>query len=242
MTVKVRRHGHITRIKRVKTVPVLVLPHAVNQTSRRVGHGKATTVSGWLGTYTGVALAGQTVEILAAPNDGQNVFTPVATATTAANGGWTATISPGPSRLLEAPYAGGGDAQASLSGLVSEIVPAKVVLLRVYPRKVAWGQTVHIVGQLKGGYLPPGGALVRLRIGLGSTFVTYGVHEHVGGNGRFTTTYTFGLGDASVLRSYWFQIASLPIGDYPYAPANSRKLSVLVGGPPAARRHHAGSR
>jgi hypothetical protein len=73
---------------------------------------------------------------------------------------------------------------------------------------------------------------------LGSAYTTYGVHEHVSGNGRFTTTYTFGVGDASLLRSYWFQIASLPMGDYPYAPANSRKLSVLVGGHPAARRRH----
>ncbi len=201
-----------------------------------MGHGKATTVSGWLGTYTGVALAGQTVEILAAPNDGQDVFAPIATATTAANGGWTATVPPGPSRLLETVYGGGGNAEGSVSGLVSEIVPAKVVLLRVYPRKVAWGHTVHIVGQLKGGYLPQGGALVRLRIGLGRVFITYGVHEHVGGNGRFTTTYTFGLGDAALLRSYWFQIASLPMGDYPYAPAGSRRISVLVGGHPSSAR------
>lgn len=41
-----------------------------------------------------------------------------------------------------------------MSGLVSEVVPAKVDRLRIYPRKVAWGRTIHIVGQLKGGYLP----------------------------------------------------------------------------------------
>jgi hypothetical protein len=236
VSVTVRRHGHVARIKRVETVRVVLLPHVINQASLRVGHGKGTTVSGWLGTYTGVALGGQAVEILTAPSNGENVFTPTATATTAANGGWTATLPPGPSRLVEAEYGGAGNALGSLSGLVSEIVPAKVELLRIYPRQVAWGHTVHIVGELDGGYLPPGGALVRLRIGLGSEFVTYGVHEHVGGNGRFRTSYTFGVGDAAVLRSYWFQIASLPMGDYPYAPANSRKLSVLVGGHPSTGR------
>ena len=106
---------------------------------------------------------------------------------------------------------------------------------------MAWGHTIHIVGQLAGGYLPAGGALVRLRIGAGSAFTTYGVHEHVTGTGRFTTTYTFGAGDPAVYRKFWFQVASLPIGDYPYAPANSRKLSVLVGGHPTtghARHRH----
>ncbi len=221
---------------------MVLLPHVVGQTTRLVGHGKSTTVSGWLGTYNGVALGGQTIEVLTAPDDGQNTFTPAVTATTAPNGGWTARLPAGPSRLVEAEYAGGADAQASISSAVTEIVPAKVKLLKIYPRKVAWGQTIHIVGQLAGGYLPVGGALVRLRIGLGSAYTTYGVHEHVGGDGRFTTTYTFGVGEASVLRSYWFQIASLPMGDYPYAPANSRKLSVLVGGHPATQRRRNRSR
>lgn len=240
--VRVRRHGRIAWVKRVKRVRVVLLPHVVGQTTRLVGHGKSTTVSGWLGTYNGVALGGQTVEVLTAPDDGQNTFTPTVTATTASSGGWTAKLPAGPSRLVEAEYAGGADAQASISSAVTEIVPAKVKLLKIYPRKVAWAQAIHIVGQLAGGYLPVGGALVRLRIGLGSAYTTYGVHEHVGGDGRFTTTYTFGVGEASVLRSYWFQIASLPMGDYPYAPANSRKLSVLVGGHPATQRRRNRSR
>jgi hypothetical protein len=236
VSVKVRRHGRIARVKRVKLVRVVLLPHVVGQLTRRVRHGKTTTVSGWLGTYNGVALGGQTIEVLTAPDDQQDAFAPTATATTASNGSWTATLPAGPSRLVEAQYAGGGDAEGSTSGTITEIVPAKVKLLKIYPRQVAWGHTIHIAGQLTGGYLPAGGALVRLRIGLGSAHTTYGVHEHIGGDGHFTTTYTFGVGEPSVLRSYWFQIASLPMGDYPYAPANSRKLSVLVGGHPSARR------
>jgi hypothetical protein len=124
------------------------------------------------------------------------------------------------------------------SGQVTTIVPAELKLLRVSPRRVPWGGTVHIVAQLVGGYLPPGGALVRLRIGYGSAGLTYGIREHVSGDGRFTTTYTFGLGDPSVLQAFWFQIASLPMGNYPYAPAASRRVTVIVGGhpPPAGQR------
>ena len=204
--------------------------HALSVTVR---HGRATTVHGWLGTYTGAGLAGQTVTVLAAPKDGRRVFSPVASVRTATNGGWSARLPPGPSRLIEAAYAGGPNSESSVSGIAREIVPARIRLLRVTPRRVGWGHTVRIVGRLDGGHLPPGGALIRLRIGLGSAFTTYGVHEHVSGNGRFTTTYTFGVGDARIDRAYWFQIATLPMGDYPYAPASSRRVTVLVGGHPS---------
>ena len=140
-------------------------------------------------------------------------------ATTAANGGWSAQLPAGPSRLVEAYYAGAATFEPSVSAQVHAIVPAKVKLISVSPRRVAWGGTVRITGRLVGGYLPPGGALVRLRIGQGSSYQTYGVQEHVTGNGRFTTTYTFGAGHARSFQRFWFQIASLPMGDYPFAPA-----------------------
>ena len=124
---------------------------------------------------------------------------------------------------------------------------APMKLISVSPSRVAWGGTVRITGQLIGGYLPPGGALVRLRIGEGSSFRTYGVQEHVTGDGRFTTAYTFGAGYAGIFRSFWFQIATLPMGNYPFAPASSGRRSVLVGGhppppppPPHLHKRHRG--
>ena len=191
-----------------------------------------------MGTYDGTALAGQPVEVLTAPNNGQEAFTPAVWATTTANGGWSAQLPAGPSRLVEATYPGTANLEPSLSGQVTETVPAKVMLLSITPRKVPWGGTVRLRGELVGGYLPAGGALVRLRIGSGSSFTTYGVKEHVKGNGRFSTSYTFGLGDPARRQSFWFQIASLPIGNYPYSPAQSRRLTVRVGGQPRQHRRH----
>jgi hypothetical protein len=187
------------------------------------------TIHGLYTTGQGAPLQGQAVHIFAAPNNGTGAFAPITTVTTAVDGTWTATVPPGPSRIVRAITDGSATILPS-SGQVTTVVPAEVRLLEVWPRHVPWGGTVHLVGQLVGGYLPPGGALVRLRIGIGSSRTTYGVREHVGGDGRFTTTYTFGLGDPSVYQAYWFQIASLPMGDYPYAPAGSRRVSVLVGG------------
>jgi hypothetical protein len=180
----------------------------------------------------GVPLPHAPIQILAAPDNGLGQFSPLANVQTDASGGWSVVLPPGPSRIIRADYAGSPTILPA-SGTVRTIVPARIRLIRVSPRRVPWGGTVHIVGQLEGGYLPPGGALVRLRIGVRSAVTTYGVEEHVTGNGRFETTYTFGLGDPGVHQSYWFQIASLPMGNYPYAPAGSRRVSVLVGGHPS---------
>jgi hypothetical protein len=236
--VTVQRHGKRVRVKRSRLVRVVVEPRTVFKTTRRVRHGHGTIVDGWLGTTTGTALAGQTVDVLTAADNGRENFHVAAVTTTAANGGWSAPLPAGPSRLIDATYPGAASTEAAISAPVHLVVPAKVKLLSVFPRRVPWGGVVHLVGRLKGGYLPRGGALVRLRIGEGSAVTTYGVREHVHGDGRFTTTYHFGEGDPSAHRSFWFQIASLPMGDYPYAPAASRRLSVSVGGHPRPPHHH----
>ena len=172
--------------------------------------------------------------VLTAPDNGEGVFSQAAVTTTRANGSWTAKLPAGPSRLIEAAYGGTPTLEPSTSGQVHVVVPAKVQLISVSPARIAWGGTVRIVGKLDGGYLPPSGALVRLRLGQGSGYTTYGVQEHVTGNGRFATTYTFGAGLPSVHQTFWFQIASLPMGgDYPWAPSDSRKVDVIVGGHPS---------
>jgi hypothetical protein len=200
-----------------------------------VRHGSPAIVSGWLGKPDGTALANQPIHVLSAPDNGSGHFVQAATATTRADGTWSAVLPPGPSRFVEAYYVGAPMLEPSVSSPVHVVVPAKVKLISVFPPRVPWGGTVRIVGQLVGGYLPPGGALVRLRIGFGHAYTTYGVQEHVTGSGRFSTTYTFGAGVPSAVRTYWFQVASLPMGNYPYEPAASGRITVTVGGNPRGR-------
>ena len=256
--VKVRRHGKVVRVhrpgrwvkKRVRrcharvvrrrvrvhghwrTVWVAVFPHLAQETVRRVPFGKSTVVGGWLGMTDRVALGGQVVHVLTAPDNGSDRFTQAAVVRTRPDGTWSARLAAGPGRLIEALYAGSPTTEPSFSTPARLIVPAKIKPLSVSPSRIAWGGTVRITGQLLGGYLPPGGALVRLRIGEGSSYQTYGVKEHVTGNGRFTTTYTFGSGPSRILKRFWFQIATLPMADYPFAPAASPRRFVLVGGDP----------
>jgi len=227
-TRRVRSKGRWRVVRNCKNAQ----PHPTNTLA--VPYGQPVTVHGLYTTSAGVPLGGQPVQIFAAPNNGLSPFSQVAVVTTAADGSWTATLPAGPSRIVRAVTNGSATILPS-SGQVTTIVPARIRLLKVWPRHVAWGGTVHLVGQLLGGYLPPGGALVRLRIGYGSTYNTYGVEEHVMGDGRFSTVASFGPGDPNVHRTYWFQIASLPMGNYPYAPAASQRVSVHVGGHRRAR-------
>jgi hypothetical protein len=228
-TVRERSGLHRWQVKRSCTTPH---PHLTR--TLMVPYGHVVTIHGLMTTGQGVPLPGQSVEIFAALDNYVDVLREVTTVTTAPDGSWTATLPPGPSRIIRA-VTDGTATVLPASGQVTAIVPAKIKLLKVWPRQVAWGGTVHLVGQLLGGYLPPGGALVRLRIGYGSTFNTYGVEEHVSGDGRFSTVASFGPGDPAVLRTYWFQIASLPMGNYPYAPAASKRVPVVVGGHPRTR-------
>jgi hypothetical protein len=246
---RVKRGGHLTTIRVIEIIQECMItrvrngplngrvqrncttppPHLTTTLSVPYGHG--VTIHGLMTTDQGAPLPGQFVRIFAALDNYMDVFSEVTTATTAPDGSWTATLPPGPSRIIRA-VTDGTATVLPASGQVTAIVPADIKLIQAWPRHVAWGGTVHLVGQLLGGYLPPGGALVRLRIGYKATYNTYGVEEHVGGDGRFSTVATFGPGDPSIVRRYWFQIASLPMGDYPYAPGASQRVPVIVGGRP----------
>jgi hypothetical protein len=232
----VRRHGKVVYRKKVEHKRVVVTPHKKFKAKEHVRHGHATSVSGWLGLSDGTALAGQTVQILTAADNGLGQFAVAATATTAANGTWTAALPAGPSRIVQASYGGGTTTEASVSGQVTVIVPSQIKIRSVNPSRVAWGESVKVTGTLLGGYLPAGGVNVRLRIGIGTSKLTYGVREHVS-QAHFTTVYTFGAGSAQIHRRYWFQVATLPSGNYPYAPSSSNRMYVSVGGHPPQPQH-----
>jgi hypothetical protein len=94
----VRRHGKIVYRKKVEHKRVAVTPHWKSKAKEHVRHEHATSVSGWLGFSDGTALAGQPVQILTTPDNGLGQFAVSATATTAANGTWTADL---PANLRE---------------------------------------------------------------------------------------------------------------------------------------------
>jgi hypothetical protein len=193
---------------------------------RRIAFGSATTISGWLGTSTGIALDGQTIRIFTAPDNGLERFTQAVVATTRVDGSWSARLPGGPSRLVQAVYDGGALFEPGSSAYARVLVPARV-LLKVSPRATRWGGTVRISGRVLGGYIPGvRQQLLRLRIGALGFSSTVGI-PNVKPNGRFQTTFTFHPGTGVV--TYWFAVATLNEAAYPYVPASSPAVTVRVG-------------
>jgi hypothetical protein len=215
---RIRVHG------KWRAVKAIVLPHEVLVSNERVRHGSAATVSGWLGTTDGNALGDQAVGILTIPTNGTSQIRQIETVTTAPNGTWTARIPPGPSRLVEAGYAGGPTVEPTTSSSAHLIVPASVSL-RLHPRKTHWGGRIRIRGRLQGGYVPKSGELVVLWIGWpgGSTEIG---HLYTRPDGRFASKYTFLRGNGTETYHLWATTARE--SDYPFAPGRSRAESVTV--------------
>jgi streptogramin lyase len=218
----------------------IVFRHVFDTSVERIQYGARTTVSGWLRTRDGVALGNQAVRILTAPDDGFNAFTQTATALTAPNGTWNATLPPGPSRLIEAVYDGSSTTAASSAPDIRVIVPSNIQLSVSAPR-VPWGGEVLIRGRLLGGYVPAHktltSKLLRLRVGTGGGHGTVEIPA-VDRSGRFQARYCFNRG-RGVMGS-WLSVSTLGAAGYPFAPASSRRVKVTVGPGNAGRRCRSG--
>lgn len=224
MLVTVTRHGRHVRVKHYKRVPVIATPHQATRTTQLVAYGHTTTVSGVLLANDGTPLAGQTVQLLTAPDNGHGQFTPAAVARTTANGDWSTRLPAGPSRRVRALYGGGRLTERSASAQLGVIVPASVSL-DVAPRHTHWGATVSVSGRLHSGYIPAGGELVVFRASYPSGSSKIG-HVYTGADGRFVTRFTFLHGYGSASYQFWASTASQ--SDYPFAPGTSEKIAVFV--------------
>ncbi len=225
VSVTVRHHGHLVKLRRVRFVRVVVPPHAVTKTARRVPFGHGTTVNGWLGTANGNALVGQTVRVLNAPDNGMGHFSQAAVVTTSASGSWRAKLPAGPSRLVEAIYDGGPTTETTSSTAVHLAVPA-MVRIHVHPTVVPWGSHLRITGRVLGGYIPPHSNVLRLLFGDGPRPHTIG-NPKIRRDGRFLIPISWSAGRGVV--NYWFAVATLAEADYPYARGVSRRVVVTVG-------------
>ncbi len=162
---------------------------------------------------------------MAAADNGKQNYSLVATATTRQDGTWSARLPPGPSRLIRAVYEGGATVEPALSNTAHLIVPASVAL-SISPRRTHWGGTIAITGRLSGGFIPPAGELVVLRIGWSGGSTEIG-HLYTRLDGGFATTYTFLRGNGTEIYRLW--AATAHESDYPFASAGSRGMSVAVG-------------
>jgi len=229
--VVVRRHGHKRRVVVVRRVPIP--PRLETLRRLRARHGQAVTVYG-LASAAGAPLAGQPVQILAAPAIPGARYQLVGTATTGPDGQFAFRLPPGPSRLIEASYAATATTAAAASAPIRLLVPARV-RIRVGPRRARWGGVIRISGRLLGGYVPAGSKLIRLNVGIGHVGRIVGLPD-ITRAGRFHIRFRLFPGRGRL--RLWFSVSTLPEASYPWAPATSRRVTVAIGqGAPRAARH-----
>jgi hypothetical protein len=228
----VLRQGKPVLVKRRRRV--VVLPHTVNEPTRRVRHGQSTTVSGFLELATSTPLAGQTVQVYATPNDNAPRYHLIRTATTDANGLWTAKVGRGPSRLIQAVYPGSSTTEPAVSPTVTLTVPAKIAVA-ISPRVIPWSGKITIHGRLVGGYFPEDGVALRLRVPYpGGQILQEPFRTDRHGRFRFQWSYRSGRG----VVSYGFVVATTATeSDYPWAATSSRPIKVTFGRPTPQTQH-----
>ncbi|MFZ1993391.1 MAG: hypothetical protein WAU75_04725 [Solirubrobacteraceae bacterium] len=234
-----RRHGKPV-LRRGKPVYVkrrvrrVLLPHAVNEPTRRIGHGKSTTVSGFVGLADGTALADQPVDVYSSPDDNALRFRTMTAVTTDASGLWTAKVPAGPSRLIEAVYPGNGTTEPATSSAVKLTVPARIAVT-ISPRVIPWSGKIAISGRLVGGWVPRDGVALRLRVPYSGG---HSLQEpfRTNSSGEFRFFWTYGSGRGVV--SYRFSVATTATeSDYPWAATVSRAVRVTFGRPTPRTRH-----
>jgi hypothetical protein len=243
--VKVKKGGHyktitvIKRVERCTTTRVKIAKHkyklkrtckAPKLTYTRkatVGHGKKVKIYGELTTSQNVALAGQTVEILARPKNGDGKTRQIGTATTNATGGWSARVAAGPSRTIKGYYAG-VDTVLPTSGSAQLLVRARIDV-SASVTKLPWNGIITIHGKLKGGYVPHDGVALRLLIKLPGRKQLYSpVAFRTTSNGTFSVRWTWGTGRG--VAKYPFSVATTANeSDYPFVAASSRALPIEFG-------------
>jgi hypothetical protein len=215
----------------------VLLPHAVNEPARRVGHGKATTVSGLLQLADGAVLPGHAVEVLAAPDNGLGQFASIATVTTNAYGEWSARVPAGPSRLLEAVYPGDGTTEPATSGTVVLTVPAKIGI-SITPRVLPWHAPLTIRGHLEGGYVPSGGVALRLLVRYtGTPQASVLLAFRTNGRGQFKIQWRYPSGHGVASYPMWASTTAAET-DYAFAPSRSPHIVVTFGRRTPHHHHH----
>ncbi|HUB75537.1 MAG TPA: hypothetical protein VL977_00705, partial [Solirubrobacteraceae bacterium] len=171
-------------------------------------------------------VAGATLALALAPVSG-SAATAYARVQTAADGSYSYSIPPGPSRDVTLSYtAYAGAASPSALASVALLVTPRIEL-RITPRATTNGHTITLRGRVLGGYIARRGLPLEVEYREGSRWMIYTeILAHRGG--AFSWRYTFERTTRSITYSFRVAIPATGVAGYPYQPAASRPRSVHV--------------
>jgi hypothetical protein len=170
-------------------------------------------VEGALVDFSGAPLAGAQIEVASRPLMRNAVFSVVAPVLTDGSGRFTVPVPPGPSRTFRLRYVA-----SEVSGEV--VIPAPVKL-KASPRRTRNGKSVRFVGTIPG---TDAGTRVELQARAGRRWVPFRSATLSGG--KFSAKYRFT--STTTTQRYRFRAVVRSDPNFPYAPATSPTVSVLV--------------
>jgi hypothetical protein len=192
----------------------------------RVSLGQRVTVRGQL-DCGGAPVGGAALELTLAPARGTTP-TDRAAVETAADGSFSYSVPPGPSRDITLTYSAytGAPAPSAVATLALLVTPR--VNLRITPRSTTNGHTISFSGRVLGGYIARSGLPLEIEYREGRHWMVYTDVVANAATGRFDWRYTFERTTESITYSFRVAIPPNGVAGYPYQPAVSAVRSVHV--------------
>ena len=191
-------------------------------------YGGRARVGGRLTSITGSALAGRAVELVEIFAPGAAVAERTTSVITARDGNFEARLAPGPTRTVEARFAGDRVLTRAGSGQVGLTFPAGMRLRASRPTAVVGGAPVGFTGRVGslGARIPRAGLAVELEFRVAGLAWSEFRTVQTDRRGRFSYRYAFADDDSRGVR---FQFrAHLPAQeDWPYEPGASRPVAIM---------------
>jgi hypothetical protein len=183
-----------------------------------VPDGRAASVSGKLTNQTGTPIPDATVDLLYQTAGSSEPFVVGGHATTNANGVYTFTVPPGPSRLIRTGYRAFADDNGydAIADLTENVTAA--TSLSVTPHHLR-GRTFMFYGRVHGGDFPPGQQVeIKVLVGSSWTHVTF---APVAANGQFKVRYRL----KHRYNHVTFIFRAIPVASpiWPYEPKESNQ-------------------
>lgn len=195
-----------------------------------VPFGRSALLSGRLLDADGAGLAGRVLRVVARPSRGALSRRSARTVRTGAHGGFKLPLPAGPSRRITVTFAGEPGLESARRPALALRVRGGIDL-RVAPRQLQTGESVHVWGRVRarGAPMPRRGKLVAIQYYESAArrwrpvLVTRSDHS-----GRFSASYRFRyvVGTARIR----LRAVALAEERWPYAPGVSRPVTVHVTG------------
>jgi len=197
--------------------------------SQTLPYGASTEASGRLVSKSGEPLAGKQVTVVEHFGDGALIRERVSHVSTDPDGRWESKIPAGPSRRVEAIFAG-TPRYLPASTEAARLTVKSRASFRTSSAKAPEGSRVAFKGRVRhvGARIPAGGKLVELQVRVAAgRWDTVGEAFRTRGSGGYRTAYRFGQHYTADVR-FRFRVKVQSEGDWPYGRAVSKQRAVTI--------------